>query len=81
MNKSNELLIQDHKHANNDDKITLTMTHAGRSITITEQVPFVVRYSHGAMAIHSGLHATVARMASKLAEAIWRGQGVGTVSE
>ena len=60
----------------NVDKITLTMTHAGRSITITEKVPFVVRYSCGAMAIHSGLHATVTRMATRLAEAIWRGQGV-----
>jgi hypothetical protein len=60
-------------HADNDDKITITMTtHSDRSITISEQVPFVVRYSHGAMAIHSGLHATVARMASKLAELIWR---------
>jgi hypothetical protein len=57
-----------------DDKITLSMTHAGRSITITEQVPFVVRYSCGAMAIHSGLHATVSRMATHLAEAIWRDQ-------
>lgn len=71
--KINHVLIAD-QEPETEDQIVLSMTHAGKSIMITERVPFVVRYSCGAMAIHSGLHATVSRMATHLAEAIWRGQ-------